>query len=167
MHSYNSVITRHASNPCKYWIVIIFCGIQVTSKLIDCIKNLSIAAIDKLLAIALEMVNIETITIDCCPYCSSNHIVRNGQKQGKQRFLCKSCCRTFVTTTHTVMSMSHYPPTVWKEVIADTLGGNAIDYTAKRMGLSHQCVFNMRHKILLALQDIAASAPVILGRCQS
>lgn len=136
----------------------------VTTKLIDCIKNLSNTAIDKLLAIALEMVNIETITIECCPYCGSSHVVRNGQKRGKQRFLCKSCSRTFVTTTHTVMSMSHYPATVWKEVITDTLGGHALDYTAKRMSLSHQCVFNMRHKILLALQDIAASEPVILGQ---
>ena len=136
----------------------------VTSKLIDCIKNLSSAAIDRLLAMAHEMVNTETITISSCPCCGSSHIVRNGKKRGKQRFLCKSCCQTFVTTMHTVMSMSHYPAAVWKEVIADTLGGNAIDYTVKHRDLSHQCVFNMRQKILLAMQYIAYSDPVMLGQ---
>lgn len=30
-----------------------------------------------------------------------------------------------------------------------SLHGNALDYTAKRLGLSHACVFDMRHKILL------------------
>ena len=27
---------------------------------------------------------------------------------------------------------------VWREVISDTMHGNAIDYTAKRIGCSHQ-----------------------------
>lgn len=137
---------------------------HIANKLVECIKNLSSNAVGKLLALALEMIDAETAVADRCPYCGSTHIVRNGHKRGKQRFLCRSCSRTFVTTTHTVMSMSHYPASVWKDVITDTLGGHAIDFTAERLGLSHQCVFNMRHKILLALQDIAASDPAILGQ---
>lgn len=62
------------------------------------------------------------------------------------------------------MSISHYPASVWKDVGTDTLDGQVIDFTVKHLGLSHQCIFNIRHKILLAFQDIAASAPTILGQ---
>ncbi|MDE7203301.1 MAG: hypothetical protein K2O91_15695, partial [Lachnospiraceae bacterium] len=99
---------------------------------------------------------------ETCPYCGGTHFVRYGKKRGKQRFFCKDCKKTFVPTTHTLMSMSHQPVSIWKEVISDTINGNAIDYTAKRLCLRHQCVFDMRHKILLALQDMIDSDPVVL-----
>lgn len=135
---------------------------SIIAQLIDCVKKLSGAAADRLLTLALSMVDVESVTITTCPYCGGSHVVRNGKKRGKQRFLCRPCDRTFVTTTHTIMSMSHSPASVWKEVISDTLDGDAIDYTAGRMGLSHGCVFNMRHKFLLALQDMATKDPVVL-----
>ena len=133
-----------------------------TTQLFECIKQLSDAAVEKLLKMALDALDLESTDLEVCPYCGGSHFVRYGKKQGKQRFFCKDCKRTFVTTTHTLMSMSHQPVSVWKEVLTDTINGDAIDYTAKCLGLSHQCVFNMRHKILLALQDIIDSDPVIL-----
>lgn len=135
---------------------------NIANKLIDCIQNLSSIAISRLLAFALEMIDTEAVTVDICPYCGSRHIVRYGKKRKKQRYLCRDCSRTFVTTTHTIMSMSHYPAVIWKEVITDTLLGNSIDYTAEQLELSHQCVFNMRHKILLCLQDMISADPVVL-----
>lgn len=137
---------------------------HIANKLINCIQNLSSTAVDRLLTLALEMLNDETITIDRCPYCGGSHIVRYGIKRGKQRYLCRACGKTFVTTTHTIMSMSHYPAAVWKDVVTATLDGDALDFTAKHLKLSHQCVFHMRHKILLALQDLIAADPVILGQ---
>lgn len=98
-----------------------------------------------------------------CPYCGSPAVIRYGHKCNKQRFRCKSCVRTFVTTTNTIMSNSHFPVSVWKEMISDTLHGNAIDYSAKRLGLYHQAAFDMRHKILLALQRLPEAADVCLG----
>lgn len=98
-----------------------------------------------------------------CPYCGSHAVIRYGHKCGKQRFFCKSCERTFVQTTHTVMANSHFPAKVWKEVIEDTLHGNAIDYTAQRTGCSHQTVFNMRHKVLMSLQEFPEINGVRLG----
>ena len=134
---------------------------SITARLIDCIKKLSDAATEMLLTLALGMVGAESVSITTCPYCGGTHIVRNGKKCGKQRFLCRSCGKTFVTTTHTLLSMSHSPASVWKEIISDTIRGDAIDYTAKRLGLSHNGVFNMRHKFLLALQDMIAENPVV------
>lgn len=64
-----------------------------------------------------------------CPYCDSSAVIRYGHKCNKQRFLCKSCGRTFVTTTHIIMENSHFPKETWCEVIKDTVRGDAIDYT--------------------------------------
>lgn len=98
-----------------------------------------------------------------CPYCSSHTVIRYGHKCRKQRFYCKSCGKTFVPTTHTIMSNSHFPAEAWREVIGDTVHGDAIDYTAKRNGCSHQAVFDMRHKVLLALQQLSEASGICLG----
>lgn len=98
-----------------------------------------------------------------CPYCGSSTVIRYGHKCGKQRFFCKSCEKTFVPTTHTIMSNSHFPAEVWRRVIKDTVLGNTIDYTAKKTGCSHQAVFDMRHKILMSLQQLPETAGVCLG----
>lgn len=45
----------------------------------------------------------------------------------------------------------------------DTLHGNAIDYSAKRLGICHQAAFDMRHKILLVLQELPETDDVCLG----
>ena len=97
-----------------------------------------------------------------CPYCSGSNVIRYGKKHGKQRFLCKDCDKTFVTTTNTVMSMSHQSAAVWDSMIEDTLNGNALSYSEKSLGISHQVAFNMRHKILLELEDHNAADPTLL-----
>lgn len=89
-----------------------------------------------------------------CPYCASSAVIRYGHKCRKQRFLCKHCGKTFVPTTHTIMENSHFPKEVWHEVIRDTVRDDAIDYTALMLHCSHQAVFDMRHKILMALQQL-------------
>lgn len=132
--------------------------------LISRISQLSEDSISSLLdttALMLETNNSESIPV--CPSCSSPDIIRYGHRCGKQRFLCKDCKRTFVPTTNTVMANSHFPASVWKEAIADTLRGNSIDYSAKRLRMYHQAVFDMRHKILLALQGLPETAGVCLG----
>ena len=133
-------------------------------KLINYISQLSNEDITTLLDAVTSMVGIHTMDFHPdCPYCSSPNVIRYGHKCGKQRFLCKECGRTFVPTTHTIMSNSHFPAEVWGWVIEDTLHGDAIDFTAKRLGLYHQAVFDMRHKILLALLELPGVADVCLG----
>lgn len=68
-----------------------------------------------------------------CPYCGSPTVIRYGHKCTKQSFRCKSCVRTFVTTTNTIMSNSHFQASVWKEMIKDTLQGNAIAATSTEL----------------------------------
>lgn len=98
-----------------------------------------------------------------CPYCGCSHVVKNGHKCNKQEYLCRHCGKSFVSTTNTLMANSHQPKQVWEAVIMDTLAGDAIDYSAKRLDISHDCVFFMRHKILLGLHGVLEEAGVCLG----
>jgi transposase-like protein len=36
-----------------------------------------------------------------CPHCESEHVVRFGKHNGRQRYRCKSCSKTFTDTTNT------------------------------------------------------------------
>ena len=40
------------------------------------------------------------------------------------------------------------------EFIKDTIEGRSLDYSANRLGFSHPTAFNMRQKLLLALETI-------------
>ena len=105
----------------------------------------------------------EHIVIPDCPHCSSSKVIRFGMKNGKQRYYCKECSKTFLPTTNTVMFMSHFDKTIWQEMLQDTLDGQALAYSEKRLGISHQVAFNMRHKLLLAFQDVRENDPVVLS----
>lgn len=127
------------------------------------IKKLSADAVNTLLdAVKMLLASENTAAIPNCPYCSSTMAIRYGHKCGKQRFLCKQCRHTFVTTTNTVMSHSHFNKAVWQEVISDTVRGNAIEFTAHRLGINHRTVFDMRHKLLLALQELPETEQTLL-----
>ena len=58
-----------------------------------------------------------------CPHCAAQAVIRYGFKFKKQRFFCKNCGRTFVTTTNSIMANSHFTVSVWKEMIADWIPG--------------------------------------------
>lgn len=132
-------------------------------ELTRCIKKLSADAVSTLLdAAKILLESQDTTGIPDCPYCSSTKVIRYGHKCGKQRFRCKQCGRTFVTTTHTIMSQSHFNEAVWQEVISDTVQGNAIGYSAKKLGINHRTVFDMRHKVLLALQELPETEHILL-----
>ena len=133
---------------------------KTLTDLMNLLFHLPAEMIDRLCKIAEEMQTDSPSQCVPCPYCGESHIIRYGKKCGKQRFLCKSCNRTFVTTTHTIMSHSRQSAATWRAVIADTIYGRSIDFTAQQLSLSHQCVFDMRHKILTALEE---NAETVLG----
>ncbi len=133
-------------------------------KLIQCISQLSDEHITTLLDAAKLLLNdTEPDLIRICPYCGSAEIIKFGHKRGKQRFFCKHCGRTFIPTTHTIMSNSHYPKNVWDAAISYTLGGDSISFAADNLGMSHNAMFQMRHKILTALQETEEFRTVCLG----
>ena len=103
-----------------------------------------------------------------CPHCGSGKIVRNGRKCGKQAYLCRNCGKSYVSTTKSAIENSRSGKAVWKQVISDTVDGIAIDKTADNLILSHNTVFDMRHKILYAIEQSLIEYPVALsGVCEA
>jgi transposase-like protein len=94
--------------------------------------------------------------------------VRNGHKHGKQAYRCRGCGKSFVETTKTALFNSHSGEAVWRQVIRDTVSGVPIDETAGNLGLHHETVFNMRHKILYCLEQKEHRNPTRLeGVCEA
>lgn len=52
--------------------------------------------------------------ITCCPYCKSQHFIKNGKRNHQQRYLCRDCRRSFMGQTNTIFSGSKKELTVWK-----------------------------------------------------
>lgn len=132
-------------------------------ELLNSIYNLSEDAIRKLLDEAKHLLISAPQSKPACPHCQSQTVIKFGFKCGKQRFRCKDCGRTFVTTTHTIMAESHQPKAVWEQVLSDTFECKSIEQTAKELHISHPCVFHMRHKILLGLCQLQECEPVALS----
>lgn len=133
--------------------------------LFDYIKSLCKTDLDRVISFVLGIVSANRQTPDRpdCPYCGGTRVIKFGRTRGKQRFLCHGCGQTFMHTTNTIMAQSHYPQSVWFDFIRDTLYGESLDDSAEKFKFSHQTAFNMRHKALMALQDIFAKSPVILS----
>jgi transposase-like protein len=138
---------------------------------IELLKRFSEADAEKALA-ALRIIksdsdNAKKLIVPCCVYCGSSNVVRNGNKRGKQSYLCRDCSKSFVETTGTAFFNSHHGEAVWKQVIRDTVDGTSIDKTADRLCLNHATVFNMRHKILFCLEREDLNNPTQLdGVCE-
>ena len=138
------------------------------SKLIKLVQNLPEACLDEAIKNIEEIIenNTKEKSAPPCPHCRSD-AKRNGHKDGVQRFKCKSCGKTFGETTNTTMYNSQCGEAAWKQVIQDTVDGVPLDVTADCLELSHSTVFNMRHKILLALEAEETRNPTMLdGVCE-
>ena len=133
--------------------------------LFDYIKGLCKSDLDRVISFVLGIVSANQQIPDRpdCPYCGGSHVIKFGHIRKKQRFLCHGCGRTFMHTTNTLMAQSHYQQSVWFDFIRDTLCGESLDDSAEKFKFSHQTAFNMRHKVLMALQDIFAKSPVVLS----
>jgi len=103
-----------------------------------------------------------------CPRCESAAVVRNGKKRNRQAYLCRDCKKSFVETSTSAIQNSHSSATVWKQVIRDTVNGVSLDKTADSLDLHHETVFNMRHKILYAMEQSLMAKPATLnGVCET
>lgn len=93
----------------------------------------------------------DNISVRVCDKCGCN-MCRNGHtKKGVQKYICKCCNNTMSSTTDTVTYCSKKSFAVWRDIIDFSLDGLSIRKMAKRLKISTQTVFNMRHKIYNAL----------------
>jgi transposase-like protein len=102
-----------------------------------------------------------------CPRCGCESVVRNGKKHGNQRYRCNKCESTYTGTYDTIAHRSKLSEDEWKKVIKDTIDGKSLDQTAAELGVTHKTAFNMRHKILMAVEHCDSIDPISLeGSCE-
>lgn len=93
-----------------------------------------------------------------CPLCGSIHVVRNGRrKDGKQRYMCRDCMKSFVATVHSVASGTRKDLDTWTKYINCMMNGMSLRKSAKVCEIHRNTAFMWRHKILDVLQNMAAS----------
>jgi transposase-like protein len=102
-----------------------------------------------------------------CLHCGSSNVTRYGSKHSKQRFHCKDCDKTYVTSTGTIMSHSHLDEEAWRQLILDTVEGRPLRVTEEKLNISHGTAFSMRHKVLAALEENeTVNTTVLDGECE-
>ena len=93
--------------------------------------------------------------IECCPYCGSSHIVKNGhdRKTERQKYLCRECRKYFMASRNTFFFHSKVSYYTWITFIACEVVGLTLRDEAQITGVSTTTCFNMRHKLHDALRD--------------
>jgi transposase-like protein len=142
------------------------------TKLMELIKRLPEKSIDELLEkaeeIKKEVEKEEEQEVPTCPNCESENVVRNGKKKGRQRYLCRTCKKSYGKSKGSVQYKSQSGEAVWRQVIRDTINGVSIDETAESLSMHHATIFNMRHKILYGIEESQSTSPVKLsGVCEA
>ena len=91
--------------------------------------------------------------IKACPRCGSLHFAKAGNKDGRQRFKCKACFKTFNALTGTPMARLRLSE---KHIENGQcmIGGLSIRKTARELGVSVPTAFLWRHRFLQAQQEV-------------
>lgn len=89
-----------------------------------------------------------------CPHCVSTNLVKNGNHNGRQRFLCKNCHRTFGETTNTVLHSTKKDIAQWVKFAWCMVRGFSLHRCHEEVGISARTAFFWRHKILFAISKI-------------
>ena len=90
--------------------------------------------------------------ISSCPYCHSDKIIKHSKYKNTQRYKCKSCKKTFLSTTGTLVHHIKKPEKFAEYIsIVDKEGLLTIKEIANRLQISIPTSFEWRHKLLLSL----------------
>ena len=90
---------------------------------------------------------------EVCPHCQSNSIVKNGKLKYKQRYLCKTCNKSFNDLTKSALSCTKLPLEKWIEYVKGMILGLSIRKNAKNIDVCVKTSFYMRHKILDCIRE--------------
>lgn len=86
--------------------------------------------------------------ISNCPHCNSHVLSRWGNtSQGKQRYRCKNCYKTFSTLTGTSLFRMKKPGK-WLKYIECMCLSNSLRYAANKLDINLKTAFRWRHRFL-------------------
>ena len=92
-----------------------------------------------------------------CPHCNCDKYTLNGTKNGKQRYKCKNCTRTYGDTNGTVVFRSKLSIQQWIELIKLTLQGESCRTIAKELGINKQTVLHNKHRICSVIHQFVSN----------
>lgn len=92
--------------------------------------------------------------IKFCPHCQSRHFVKNGKRNGRQNFRCRSCHKAFVENTGTILFSMKKDIVVLEKYIHCMIEKYPLRKCAKICNINLATAFAWRHKILDALQKM-------------
>lgn len=95
-----------------------------------------------------------------CPHCDHDEVSRNGKFNGKQRYICKSCRRTFNDFTHSPRYNSKKDTRKWVLYAKCMINGYSIRKCAEIVGISIPTSFYWRHKIIDAIRTFMGMGSV-------
>lgn len=106
---------------------------------------------------ALEVLTHEKIEeTESCPHCSSSKIVKNGSKDGRKRFLCKDCKKSFNIYTNTPLARLRMADKHLRYAVM-LLESKTIRDAAKSLGIAISTAFRWRHRFLESLNQLQPS----------
>ena len=93
----------------------------------------------------------------CCPLCGSISVVKNGHKDGRQRFKCKDCKKTFGDTYNTIFYRSKLSEDKWFKLLDYIIINCPIRRTAIDCEINKNTVWLNRQKVCSVLKSRANS----------
>lgn len=87
-----------------------------------------------------------------CPHCGHDEVSRNGKYNGKQRYICKSCRKTFTDFTRSPHYNSKRDIRKWIFYAKSMINEYSIRKCARIVGISIPTSFYWKHKILDAIR---------------
>ena len=92
-----------------------------------------------------------------CPHCGSVKSIKHGTRNGRQRYFCKDCGKTFGDTNGTVAFRSKLSVGKWIEFIKLTLQGESCRTIAKELGINKQTALHNRHRVCSVLHQLVSN----------
>ena len=88
----------------------------------------------------------------CC-HCNGTDVVRNGKSNGVQRYLCRSCKKSFSDLTNSATYRSKKTLDKWLRYAKCMLNGYSIRKSAEEVEINIATSFYWRHKILNCISE--------------
>lgn len=92
--------------------------------------------------------------IEICPHCKSNEIKKYGYYKNRQRYICKSCDRTFTSFTNKPWSYSKKGDIYWEKYLKYMEEHRTLRECSKLLEMNIATAFSWRHRIMKHIADL-------------
>lgn len=105
-------------------------------------------------AVEAEIVEATMIgAVRACPHCKGKQLKSAGSKDGRKRFRCKDCGKSFNGFTGTPLAKLHFPEK-FMENAKHMIEGNTVRKTAAAIGVNKNTAFLWRHRFLESIDQM-------------